>query len=245
MSNPLDPDADFGRNSGVPKHSFLLSTTYNLWQVSKDKHADNILLGWKITSTLRATSGLPLTPRLQRPDVVYVDGAGNIFDSPAIGRTARLNTPGGGSSGGAFMPNLVSGINVYNDGFADRLFLNPGAFAIPAPGELGNVRRGQFRGPTFVQLDLGLRRNLFLVNNEKLLGEFQVDIFNVLNHTNFSNPATVLSSALGTSLADNQLQPGVPFTRAGIGGFGTLNSAEQGRLIQFSLTLRFNNGFTK
>ncbi len=245
MSNPVDPDADFGHNSGVPEHSFFLSAAYNLWQVAENRDPDNILLGWKVTSTFRATSGLPFTPRLQRPDVVYVDGAGNIFNSAAIGRTARLNTPGGGSSGSAFMPNLVPGTNVYNDGFADRLFLNPGAFAIPAPGELGNIRRGQFRGPSFVQLDLGIRRNLFLVNKEKMLGEFQVEVFNIFNHTNFNNPATVLTSVLGTNLAENQLQPGVPFTRAGVGTFGTLNGAEPGRIIQFSLTLKFNNGFTK
>jgi hypothetical protein len=173
--------------------------------------------------------------------VVYVDGSGNIFTQPAAGRTARLNTAGGGSSGSAFMPNQVPGENPYKGGFADRLFLNPGAFSIPAPGELGNVRRGQFFGPNFIQLDLGLRRNFF--STERTLGEFQVEIFNVFNRTNFSNPATLLSSPLGAGLGE--LQPGVAFTRTAAGSFGVITGAEIGRLFQFSFTLKFNKGYTK
>ncbi|HKY43776.1 MAG TPA: carboxypeptidase-like regulatory domain-containing protein [Pyrinomonadaceae bacterium] len=242
MSNPLDPDADFGHNSGVPTHSFSWTTGYNLWEISKGKLYDP-LLGWKLTSNLRATSGLPLAVRLQRPDVVYVDAAGNVFKSPAAGLTARLNTPSGGSSTSAFVPNLVPNKNPYMGGFADRRFLNPEAFSVPAPGELGNLRRGRLRGPMFVQLDLGLRRNLTFVKSETLVTEFQVDVFNVFNHTNFSNPGTTLSPTLG--VAQNELQPGLPFTHATAGSFGILTAAEAGRIIQFSVTLKFNGGFTK
>lgn len=49
----------------------------------------------------------------------------------------------------------------------------------------------------------------------------------------------------GQSAADNQIQPGVPFKRAGTGAFGFITAADQGRLIQFSLTLKLNKGFTK
>jgi len=240
MSNPLDPDVDFGNNSGVARHSFVWTTAYNLWQITNVK-ADDFWLGWKINSNFRVSSGLPLTVRIQRPDVVYVDGNGNVFSSPAAGLTARLNTLGGGSSASAFMPKLVPGENPYKGGFADRLFLNPAAFAIPAPGELGNVRRGQFFGPPFVQLDLGIRRNFF--STEHTLGEFQVEIFNVFNHTNFNNPATLLSVPLGTGAGE--LQPGVAFTRAAAGSFGVITGAEAGRLVQFSFTLKFNKGYTK
>lgn len=240
LSNPFDPDADFGNNPGVARHSFVWTTAYELWQIN-NVHKDDFWLGWKLSSNLKVTSGLPLTVRVQRPDVVYVDGSGNIFSSAAVGRTARLNTLGGGSSASAFMPNLIAGHNPYKGGFADRLFLNPAAFAIPAPGEVGNVRRGQFFGPAFVQLDLGLRRNLF--STEHTLGEFQVEIFNVFNHTNFNNPATLLSASLGTG--GSELQPGVAFTRTAAGSFGVITGAEGGRLVQFSFTLKFNKGYTK
>jgi hypothetical protein len=245
MSNPLDPDADFGNNSGVPRHGFVWTTAYNLWKVKEKANEDDFWLGWKINTNLKVTSGLPLTVRLQRPDVVYVDGSGNVFTSAAPGRTARLNTPRGGGSTSAFMPNLIPGENPYKAGFADRRFLDPTAFAIPAPGELGNVRRGQFFGPPSVQLDLVFRRNFFSSERLKTLAEFQVEIFNVFNHTNFSTPPTLLNSRLGTSAANNELQPGVAFTHAAAGSFGVINAAEAGRIIQFSFTFKFNKGFTK
>ena len=42
---------------------------------------------------MNARSGLPLDVRITRPDVVYVDGAGTVFNNPAVGRTAVINTP--------------------------------------------------------------------------------------------------------------------------------------------------------
>lgn len=244
MSNPLDPDADFGHNSGVARHSFTLSAVYDLWMAPESaRNINNILWGWKIMPSLKATSGLPLVVRINRPDVVYVDAAGSVFASPAAGRTAILNTPGGGSSGGAFVPDVVSGVNpLARNGIE---ILNPAAFAIPAPGQLGNAQRGQFRGPAVFQFDLGIRRNFPLPNREKMSGEFQVDIFNLFNRANFINPAASLPGLLGTNAGGNQLQPGVPFTRAAAGNFGVATAADPGRLIQFSFTVRFNKGFTK
>jgi len=244
LSNPLDPNADFGHNLGIPRHSFTLSAVYDLWRAPEvERNLNNLLWGWKLMPVLKATSGLPLIIRVNRPDVVYVDAASNVHAAPAAGRTAVLNTPGGGSSGGAFTPNLIPGVNpLARNGIE---VLNPAAFAIPAPGEVGKVRRGQFRGPIVVQFDLGLRRNFPLPNKEKMRGEFQVEIFNLFNRANFINPTAVLPGLLGTNVAENQLQPGVPFTRTAAGNFGVVTAADPGRLIQVSFTVRFNQGFTK
>jgi hypothetical protein len=190
---------------------------------------------------LTARSGLPLIVRLNRPDVVYVDANGAVFSTPAVGRTAVINTPGGGESAGARVPDLISGINPYLRN--DREYLNPAAFAIPAPGKFGNIRRGQLYGPNSIQLDLGLRRNIF--ETEGLMSaQFQIDIFNIFNRTNFINPTAPLPGLLGTSISDNQLQPGVPFNRGAAGAFGVLAAADRGRAIQFSVTFRLNDGFT-
>lgn len=244
MSNPLDPDADFGDNAGVPRHNFTLSAAYELW-TPKRRNIDALWAGWKISPSLKLTSGLPLNIRITRPDVVYVDAAGNVFGSAAAGRTARLNTLGGGGSAGSYVPNLVSGADPFANNGTE--LLNPAAFAAPAPGQLGNLRRGQFRGPSIVQLDLVLRRNLFLRKEEageKMHGEFQIEINNVFNRANFANPAVALPNVLGTSAADNQLQPGAPFTRAA-STFGVITAADPGRLIQLSFILKFKGGFTK
>jgi hypothetical protein len=248
MSNPFDPDADFGHNSGTALHNFTFNAVYNLWDAFKisTKRPTDFLRGWKIMPSLKASSGLPLIIRLPRADVVYIDGNGNVFDKPAAGRTAHLNTGGGQSSGAAFAPNLVAGVNPYTGGRADRLFLDPAAFAIPAPGEFGNLKRGEFRGPSVVQFDLALRRNFHLgkFGESMLRGEFQVDFYNLFNRVNFSNPTASLPGSLGNS-SQNEFQPGVPFTRVGAGTFGFLTASDVGRLVQFSFTVRFNDGFTK
>ena len=238
-SNPFDLNADFGDNVGVPRHFFKLSGVYELWMVKKS--ALNSWLDWKIMPVLKLSSGLPLIVQLTRPDVVYVDANGRFFSSPAVGRTAVINTPGGGETGAARIPNLVPGVNPYLRN--DREYLNPAAFSIPAPGQFGNIRRGSLHGPSVAQFDLGLRKNLF--QTEKLFsGQFQIDIFNVFNHTNFFNPTVALPGRLGTDTLAGEIQPGVPLSRAAAGSFGMLSAADSGRTIQFSFTLRLNNGFT-
>jgi Carboxypeptidase regulatory-like domain len=240
LSNPFNANADLGNNIGIPRHLFKLSGVYELWAAKGESPAKS-WLSWKIMPQLKLTSGLPLIVRLDRPDVVYVDSTGNFFSDPAIGRTAVINTPGGGASGGARVPDLVPGANPYLRD--DRQFLNPAAFAIPAPGQFGNFRRGQLHGPSFMQFDLSVRRNLF-ETEKSMSAQFQVDIFNVFNRANFINPTVSLPGTVGTSTVDNQLQPGVPFTRAAAGTFGRLTTADVGRFIQFSVTFRLNDGFS-
>jgi hypothetical protein len=242
VSNPFQRNADFGYNAADARHNFKVSAVYDLWSALR-RTPTNPFWGWKIMPSLKVSSGLPLIVRLNRPDIVYVDNAGNVFATPAVGRTAVINTPGGGESGGARTPDLIPGVNPYLRNGLE--VLNPAAFAIPAPGQFGNLRRGQLRGPAIVQLDLGLRRNIFNSEKSKLSGEFQIDLYNVFNRANFINPTAALPGLLGTSTSDNQLQPGRPFTKASAGSFGILSAADVGRVIQFSFTVRLNQGFTK
>ena len=90
-----------------------------------------------------------------------------------------------------------------------RVFLNPAAFAIPAPGAFGNLGRWALHGPGLKQFDLTLHKR-FMVN-ERVNLEFRSEIYNIFNRTNFANPVSRLNNALGTGT--NQLQPGQPFLR--------------------------------
>jgi len=242
-SNPLDFGADYGYNASDARHTFNLTAVYNLWEafgMDDAKGHRDLFRGWQFAPAISARSGLPLVVRLDRPDIVYMDASGSVFASPGAGRTAVVNTPGGGSVAKTRVPNLIPGIDPY---LHDRFqILNPAAFSIPAPGAFGNLRRGQLRGPSSVQFDLGVTRYLF--DHESVRGDFRVDIFNIFNHANFGNPTAVLPNLLGTSAADNQIQPGAPFTRISVPAFGVVTAADPGRLIQFSFTFRFKNGFT-
>jgi hypothetical protein len=244
VSNPLNFQADYGYNAADVRHSFTLSVAQNLWDafgLDPLKGRTDFLRGWKVAETLTARSGFPLVIRIDRPDVVYVDASGSVFSSPAVGRQAIINTPGGGATGSTRVPDLLAGVNPYLRN--DLELLNPAAFAIPQPGKFGNLKRGQLHGPGSVQLDLSLTRYLF--DKEHVVGDFRVDLFNVFNHANFNNPTASLPNALGLSAPDNQIQPGVPFTRLSAGSFGVFTAADTSRLIQFTFTLRFNEGFSK
>lgn len=245
-SDTRDFDADFGFNAADVRHTFSLSAGYRLWDDARGRPRRDILWGWTIAPTFTARTGTPLVVRLDRPDVVYVDADGDVFGSPAAGRQAVLNTPGGGASGGARVPDLVPGVDPYLR--RDLQFLNPEAFAVPAPGSFGNLRRGELRGPGLFQVDLALTRVLFnesqLFNERGIAADLKIEFTNLFNRANFLAPSATLPNVLGTSAAGDRIQPGVPFTRLTAGqGFGVINAAETGRQIQFTVTFKFNDGF--
>ena len=105
---------------------------------------------------------------------------------------------------------LVPGVNPFTeqDGL---LFLNPTAFATPAPGTYGNLERGALHGPGFRQLDVVLSKHF---GGERNL-EFRTEIFNVFNVANFANPIATLPNALPSAALTeaNKVQPGQPVHR--------------------------------
>jgi hypothetical protein len=241
VSVPNDFESDFGFNAADARHVFTFTTGYQFWK--QGDRRQNGRWGWTIAPSITARSGLPLIIRLDRPDVVYVDSSGNVFGKPAVGRTALINTPGGGATGGARVPNLIPGVNPFVH--AGTIFLDPAAFAIPKPGEFGNLKRGQLRGPAAFQADLAITRTLFQTTKESkaFLSELKVEIFNLFNRKNFVNPPVILPNALGTSATGDAIQPGVQFTRLAAGSFGVINAADQGRTIQLTLSVKFNDGY--
>jgi hypothetical protein len=257
-----DYSADIGYNTFDVRHTFNLSALYDL-PIGRGKRFDfggfgNAILGnWEVGAIFNARSGLPIDVTLTRPDVVIkctnpaagctADEAralpGTISSASPLpaGFTAVVNAPGGGSSRQTRRPNLIPGVNPYLNN--DRNFLNPAAFSIPAPGTFGNLPRNALKGPNFRQFDLIFNKRFRFSETTNI--EFRTEIFNVLNHANFSNPASTLNNALGTGT--NQLQPGQPFTQSAAGStFGLLRQTVErtvglgtSRQIQFALRLNF------
>jgi hypothetical protein len=255
-------EADRGYNSFDVRHTFNLSAIYTM-PVGHGHRLDlggigNALLGdMEVGTIINARSGLPIDVTLTRPEVVIqctnpsagcttgevrslpgtVSGASPL---PA-GFTAVVNAPRGGASRQTRRPDLIPGVNPYLGN--DRQFLNPAAFAIPAPGTFGNLPRNALTGPNFRQVDFILSKRIRFGETRNI--EFRTEVFNIFNRANFGNPASTLSNALGTGA--NQLQPGQPFTQAAAGStFGLLRSTVSrdvglgtNRQIQFALRLNF------
>jgi hypothetical protein len=246
---PAQFDYDNGYNNFDVRHNYNVSALYSV-PVGRGHHAlGNIggitqaLLGnWQIGSIISGRSGLPLDVNIVRPDTAYVDSAGNSFSTPAVGRTAVINTPGGGASRNVRRPDVIPGVDPYLHG-AGLAMINPAAFAIPAPGTFGNYVRNTLRGPSFNQVDLTLGKQFPITETSNV--EFRTEIFNLFNKANFGNPSVTLNDALGSGT--NKLQPGQAYTGSAAGTtFGTLRSTVSrtvgigtNRQIQFALRINF------
>ncbi|CAN5557362.1 hypothetical protein BH10ACI2_BH10ACI2_12910 [soil metagenome] len=271
-------EADRGRNNFDVRHTFNLSALYEL-PVGNGKKFDfgstgNFLLGgWEVGGIVNARSGVPVEILVVRPDVVVQcqstagcpNGAGGNFANgfvanlpsfgtafPALpaGFVAVVNTPGGGNSRNIRRPNLIAGVNPFLN--ADRNFINPAAFATPAPGTFGDFPRNKLSGPTFRQFDMILAKRFRI--KESMNFEFRTEFFNIFNQTNFANPSTTLSNALPTlafnttTLAysagtSNVVQPGQAFTQGAAGStFGLLRSTV-GRTVGLGSNRQIQFGF--
>ena len=236
-----DFDYDIGYNNFDVRHTFNISALYALPFGEKLRgFARQALGGWELGAIMNSRSGLPIDVRVVRPDVVYVDAAGVVYGAPAVGRTAIINTPGGGNSRNVRRPDLIAGVNPFLN--QDRTILNPAAFATPKPGTFGNLVRNQLHGTKFFQFDTILAKKFRVTEMANI--EFRTEIFNVFNVSNFANPPATLPNALGTGT--NQLQPGQPFTATIAGAFGIVNRTVErtvglgaNRQVQFALRLNF------
>ncbi len=243
-------DYDLGYNAFDVRHTFNFSALYSIPYGRGRRNpgsgvAGAVLGNWDVGGIVNARSGLPVDVRITRPDIVYVDGAGNVFNNAAAGRTAVINTPNGGASRNVRRPDLVPGADPFVQS-GGLLFLNPAAFATPQPGTYGNLERGSLHGPNFRQVDLMLSKRVLLAGERNV--EFRFEVFNLFNFDNFANPAATLPNALpSNSLAEaNKVQPGQAYTPAAAATFGQLQSTVgrtvglgTSRQIQFALRLNF------
>jgi hypothetical protein len=240
-----DFEYDNGYNNFDVRHNFNLSLLY---QVPGEGALTG---GWTIGGIANARSGLPMNILITRPDIAYVDGSGVVWNSPAADRTAVVNTPGGGSTRSTRRPDLIPGVDPFiKDG--GLVFLNPAAFATPAPGTFGNLERNVLHGPRFRQIDMVISKRITAARGPS--AELRVEVFNLFNFTNFTNPNITLPNALPSTVSGvnesptqaNRVQPGQPFSASSAGTFGTLSSTVgttvglgTSRQVQFALRLNF------
>jgi hypothetical protein len=236
-----DFDYDDGYNNFDVRQTFNVSAIYALpFGKQLTGLSKTLISGWEVGTILNSRSGLPIPVQITRPDILYVDAAGVFYGNPAAGRTAVINTPGGGNSRNVRRPDLIPGVDPFLN--SDRSILNPAAFAIPKPGTFGNLRRNEIHGPKFFQQDIILAKKFAITESTNI--EFRSEFFNIFNVTNFANPPAQLPNTFG---AGATLQPGQPFTTALAGSaFGVANRTVErvvglgtNRQIQFALRLNF------
>ena len=84
-----DFDFDDGYNNFDIRHTFNLSLLYTI------PGSGPLTGGWSVGGIANARSGLPIPVLITRNDIVYIDGAGGVWNNAAPGRTGGHQCPGG------------------------------------------------------------------------------------------------------------------------------------------------------
>ena len=84
------------------------------------------------------------------------------------------------------------------------------AFALPTAGTFGNLRRNQFYGPGFSDVDLSFFKNTKIY--ERLTVQFRAELFNTFNRVNYAPPNISFGSGTATlndTIGDYNGAPGI------------------------------------
>jgi hypothetical protein len=185
-------DGEWGRSSFDQRHQLVGTFEYTTGMGSSGGalltgKTGALYKGWTVTGQLTVGSGLPLTP-------VYL---GSLAGTGVIGaiRADYTGQPIGAAPSG--------------------YYLNPAAFAPPAPGQWGNAARNSITGPSQFSFNTGLARTFLW--GPRLTFEWHADATNILNRVTYSGVNTTVGSPQ----------------------FGLPNRANQMRKVQTNLRMRF------
>ncbi len=173
---PAVPSLNRGRAGYDRTHTFVQSYIYELPFGSNKRWLKSGIAGrvfgdWQVNGIFSAYSGQPLDIR--------VSGA-------------SLNAPGNSNR-----PNLVGTPRILGEIGPGKQWLDPSAFAAPAPGTYGTTPRDILSGPRFVNLDFSAFRKFRMT--ERVGGEFRFESFNFTNTPHFERPGGTNGTTLGNA----------------------------------------------
>jgi hypothetical protein len=195
-----------GPNGQIPRQRFTFTEVWQL-PIGRGRSvganmpvlADAVLGGWQMSTIWTLRSGLP----------VNVSLAGNGVDPNTGLSYAFLNR-----NGGSLRPNLV-GNPAGADASVNRLaFLDPRAYALQPVNTPGNAPRNSAWGPGSFTVDASLVKR-FAFGERR--ADLRIEAFNLLNRTNYQNPASTW----------------------GLANFGVISDAFDPRVVQVALRFAF------
>jgi hypothetical protein len=173
--DPYDIEKDRGPDPNVVKHRVVANATWDIpvgrnraHGASMAKWADALFGGWTVSSIVQARSGQNLTPFFSgfyttspwntgKP----LDGLGNFFC--CAWRPDQIGNP--------------------NSGGPREAFFNQAAYAIPAPGQLGNAKKGSLKGPGTWVVNFAFYKDVIVQGDFRL--QFSALLDNAFNHPQF------------------------------------------------------------
>ena len=162
VQNASCPACDRSDATFDVRHSLTMNSVYQLPIGPGRNHwnakgvAGDLLGGWQVSGILTARSGLPVNITVTRKAADMLDGNN---------KNQR--------------PDLIPGVPIYAAEKTIYNWFNPAAFAVPAKGTWGNLKRNVARGPGFWEIDTALSR-VFPIR-ERLSFELRGEAFNLTN----------------------------------------------------------------
>ena len=228
--DPYDIEKDRGPDPNVVKHRIVMNGTWDVpvgrgrpFGAGLPAWADAIVGGWTVSTIFQARTGPNLTPYF-----TYGDTAG-IYPANT-GRTLD----GVGQFGEAWRPDVTGDPG---SGGTRARFYDLTAFTLPAPGTLGNAKKGSIQGPGTWIVNFAFYKDVF--RKDAMSAQFTALLDNAFNHPQFS-------VGLGTGgfmdLTDYLINGVVDNGTTAVLDADTVGSPEGfsvGRVIRLGLRVRF------
>jgi hypothetical protein len=194
FSHPGDIKADRGPCAGDRLHVLNATAVVNT-PMFASRRLRAIAGGWQWSTIYQASSGAPMNVTIGRDNAL----------------TAAPNQ----------RPDLVGDWKLANP--TASMWFKTAAFALPAPGTYGNLKRNAMRGPGTWNVDTALTRKFAAGQGKQI--EVRAEAFNLFN--------LVRAGVAGTTVA------GVPNTTFTNSLFGRVTTAADPRILQFAVKYVF------
>ena len=194
----FDPRLRRGPSDFNQTHNLVINST---WEIPSPKSFPGVLgwaaSGWEFGGIFTASTGVPFTMTIA-PDPLGMNST-DAFNFPDI--VPGCNPVHGGLNyvnlNCFTLPQATPDIAAQCQpfGFVSAALPPP---SVPNPGIpgtcanlLGNGRRNSIVGPGLVNLDMSLFKNNYVKRISELFNvQFRMEVFNILNHTNFNPPTS-------------------------------------------------------
>ena len=228
--DPYDIEKDRGPDPNVVKHRVVMNGTWEVpvgrersFGTTMPRWADAIIGGWTVSTIFQARSGPNLTPYFTYGDTggIYPANTGRTLD-------------GVGQFGEAWRPDVTGDPNTGGD---RTRFYDLTKFKLPAPGTLGNAKKGSVQGPGTWIVNLAFYKNI--VRTRGFSADFSALLDNAFNHPQF---AVGLGTGGFMDLTDYLINGVAANGNTAVLDADTVGSTEGfsvGRVVRLGVRLRF------